>query len=89
MADKADILLQFWLEQGNQARQAEAQRATTTNIILLVVAEALGFAATRGNHQRSTLLVFLVNGWSCVIGTLRVLAVLRTVRGQGRGHVSR
>ncbi|MET8289448.1 hypothetical protein ABZV80_30015 [Streptomyces sp. NPDC005132] len=59
MADKAEILLQFWLEQRNQARQTEAQRATMTNIILLVVAAALGFAATRGLDQRSTLLVSL------------------------------
>ncbi|MCX4580988.1 hypothetical protein OHB41_49445 [Streptomyces sp. NBC_01571] len=59
MADKADILLQFWLEQRNQARQAEAQQAPMTNIILLVVAATLGFAATRGLDQRSTLLVSL------------------------------
>ncbi|MEU5298625.1 hypothetical protein [Streptomyces umbrinus] len=57
MADKSDLLLHFWLEQRNQARQAETQRATMTNIILLVVAAALGFAASHGVDQRSMLLV--------------------------------
>jgi len=48
MADSSDVLLQHWSEQAEQSRQCEDQRATLTNMILLVGSAALGFIAQRG-----------------------------------------
>ena len=43
MADPTDILLEYWKDQRTQARNAESQRATLTNIVLLIVVATLGF----------------------------------------------
>lgn len=48
MADSTDVLLQHWDEQRAQSRQCENQRATLTNMILLVASAALGFITQRG-----------------------------------------
>ena len=42
MADRADVLMQLYSEERLQARQAEDQRATLTNIIIIAVAAGLG-----------------------------------------------
>lgn len=48
MADASDVLIELWKEQREQARQTETQRSTLTNIVILVVAAGLGFAAQKG-----------------------------------------
>ncbi|MEV2193448.1 hypothetical protein AB0I02_21030 [Streptomyces phaeochromogenes] len=48
MADASDVLIELWKEQREQARQTETQRATLTNIVILVVAAGLGFVAQKG-----------------------------------------
>jgi hypothetical protein len=56
MADKTDILVTLFIEERAQARQSEDQRATLTNIIIIVVGAGLAFITTRGIGQ-STLAV--------------------------------
>jgi hypothetical protein len=51
MADPTDILLEYWKDQRTQARNAESQRATLTNIILLIVVATLGFIGQQGLHE--------------------------------------
>jgi hypothetical protein len=51
MADPTDILLEYWKDQRVQARNTESQRATLTNIILLIVVATLGFVAQQGLHR--------------------------------------
>ena len=46
--DKSEILLQFCQEEWSQARQAEDQRATITNMILLIASGIIGFVAQKG-----------------------------------------
>ncbi|MER5462038.1 hypothetical protein ABT010_15370 [Streptomyces sp. NPDC002668] len=48
MADSSDVLIELWKDQRDQVRQLENQRATLTNIVILVVAAGLGFIAQRG-----------------------------------------
>ncbi|MEV6506780.1 hypothetical protein OG194_21285 [Streptomyces sp. NBC_01288] len=48
MADSSDVLLELWKDQRDQMRQLENQRATLTNIVILVVAAGLGFIAQSG-----------------------------------------
>lgn len=48
MADNSDILLEHWKEQRTHARQCENQRATLTNLVLLLASAGLGFLANRG-----------------------------------------
>ena len=48
MADSSDVLLELWKDQRDQMRQLENQRATLTNIVILVVAAGLGFTTQRG-----------------------------------------
>jgi hypothetical protein len=43
MADKTDVLLQLYTEERAQARQSEDQRATLTNIIIVIVGAGLAF----------------------------------------------
>ncbi|GAA1897675.1 hypothetical protein GCM10009837_19980 [Streptomyces durmitorensis] len=50
MADKTDVLLAFWQEQRESDRQVENQRATLTNIIVVIVSAGLGFLAQKGLH---------------------------------------
>jgi hypothetical protein len=51
VADKTDVLLQLFAEERAQARQSEDQRATLTNIILIVVGASLAFVSQRGLDQ--------------------------------------
>ncbi len=48
MADKADVLLALFSEERSQARQSEDQRATLSNIILVIVGAGLAFVTDRG-----------------------------------------
>ncbi|MEU6470697.1 hypothetical protein ABZ927_22960 [Streptomyces massasporeus] len=48
MADDVEVLLQMYQEQHNQARQLETQRATLSNLIIVVASAALGFTAQHG-----------------------------------------
>lgn len=48
MADRIDVLLELWKEQREADRWTENQRATLTNIIIIVVAAGLGFIARIG-----------------------------------------
>jgi hypothetical protein len=48
MADRIDVLLELWKEQREANRWTENQRATLTNIIIIVVAAGLGFIARIG-----------------------------------------
>jgi len=43
MADDSDVLLKFYEEQRIYGRQSEDQRATITNIVLIVASALLGF----------------------------------------------
>lgn len=47
-ADNSDILLALFEEERSQARHSENQRATLTNIILIVVGAGLAFIAADG-----------------------------------------
>ena len=70
MVDSTDILLQHWDEQRAQSRQCEDQRATMTNIILLVASAALGFIAQRGLDR----LMLLVTVPLVVVGLFGAVA---------------
>ncbi|MEU9671098.1 hypothetical protein AB0E25_37185 [Streptomyces bobili] len=58
MADGIDALLELWKDHREADRQTENQRATLTNIIIIVVAAGLGFIAQTG-LQTSMLVVTL------------------------------
>jgi len=47
MADKTDVVLQLFAEERAQVRQSETQRATLTNIVIIVVGESLAFISDR------------------------------------------
>lgn len=55
MAEGCDVLLQFWREQRDQARQSEIQRAMMTNIVLVIAAAGIGFVVRQGVTDRSNL----------------------------------
>lgn len=48
MADDTDVLLQLCSNEWEQSRHLEDQRATITNIILVIASVILGFVAQRG-----------------------------------------
>lgn len=73
MADSSDVLLQHWNEQTEQSRQCEDQRATLTNMILLVGSAALGFIAQRGLDRY----MLLVTVPLVVVGLLGAVAFQR------------
>ncbi|WP_367132274.1 MULTISPECIES: hypothetical protein [Streptomyces] len=73
MADETDVLLALWKDHREADRQAENQRATLTNIILIVVAAGLGFIARTG-LRRSMLVVTLA---MLVLGLYGALACLK------------
>lgn len=57
MPDEAEILLRFWQEQRDQAKQSEDQRAVMTNIILIISSAGVGLVAKQGVDDRSMILV--------------------------------
>ncbi|MFH8464893.1 hypothetical protein [Streptomyces sp. NPDC017991] len=56
MADDSDVLLEIWRDQRQAAVQSENQRATLSNIVILVVAAGLGLVSQRGIRM-STLVI--------------------------------
>ena len=48
MADETDVLLQLCNNEWEQSRHTEDQRATITNIILLIASVILGVVVQRG-----------------------------------------
>ncbi len=48
IVDQGEVILQAWQEQWRLARQSEDQRASMTNIILLISSVAFGFVAQQG-----------------------------------------
>lgn len=53
MAADSDVLLAYWQEQRTHARHTEDQRATLTNLILIISAATLGFLSQWGWTLRS------------------------------------
>jgi fatty acid desaturase len=62
MADMAEVLLHLFEEERTQARQSEQQRATFTNILILVIAAGVGFIANqaKGGTVKPVLVVSIV-----------------------------
>jgi hypothetical protein len=56
MADEVEVLLHLFEEEREQARQSENQRATLSNIVILVVGAGLAFVTNRG-FGKSTLAI--------------------------------
>lgn len=52
----ADIYARYWSDQSDQARNAEAQRATLSNMILILAGVGLGFV-TRDGLGKASLIV--------------------------------
>jgi hypothetical protein len=48
MADDTDVLIKFYEEDWQQARQAEDQRTAITNITLIIVPALIGFVSQKG-----------------------------------------
>ncbi|MEV7395351.1 hypothetical protein [Streptomyces sp. NPDC091215] len=48
MADRSDVILEIWRDQRQAAVQSENQRATLSNIVILVVAAGLGLISQNG-----------------------------------------
>lgn len=48
MADDTDVLVAYYIEQWNQARHVEDQRATVTNIVMLIASAIVGFIVQKG-----------------------------------------
>ncbi|MFG2350779.1 hypothetical protein [Streptomyces phaeochromogenes] len=71
MADESDVLLELWKGQREEARQMENQRATLTNIVIIVTAAALGFLTQQGHLELSSLGITLP---LCVLGTFGAAA---------------
>jgi hypothetical protein len=67
MADESEVeaLLQIWREQHDQARQLEAQRATLTNIVIVVASAALGFVAQHGLEMTMLVVTVPLVGLGC------------------------
>ncbi|MGW0580453.1 hypothetical protein ACWD25_31865 [Streptomyces sp. NPDC002920] len=59
MANDTDVLLELLKMQREEARHTENQRATLTNIVILVTAAGLGFLAQQGSLRMSWLGVTL------------------------------
>jgi hypothetical protein len=74
MADKIDVLLAFWQEQRESDRQIEDQRATLTNIVIVIVSAALGFLAQKGLHPP----MLVVTVAMAALGIYGVMASLKS-----------
>ncbi|EKU98479.1 hypothetical protein Lepto7375DRAFT_7766 [Leptolyngbya sp. PCC 7375] len=69
MADEIDILLKFYEEDWQQARQAENQRTAITNITLIIVPALIGFVAQQGfgdNALPLTILLFILGIYGAI-----------------------
>ena len=70
MADDTDVLLRLCEHEWTQGKQSEDQRATITNIVLLIASAVVGLIAQIGLNARSYPLAFLL----CVLGTFGAVA---------------
>jgi hypothetical protein len=72
--DELEVTLEFWRDRRAQARQSEDQRATLSNLVLLVEVAGLGVIASQGLTRTmfavSIPLIFL--GAYGVVGTLKL-----------------
>ncbi len=73
MADDVEVLLQMYREQHDQARQLETQRATLTNLIIVIASAALGFTAQHGLETIMLVVTLPLVG----LGVYGVLACLK------------
>ncbi|MFG1667254.1 hypothetical protein [Streptomyces sp. Y7] len=73
MAGDVEVLLQMYQEQHNQARQLETQRATLSNLIIIIASAALGFTAQRGLEMIMLVISLPMVG----LGAYGVLACLK------------
>ncbi len=79
MADDTDVLLKMYEQDWEQARQAEGQRATVTNIILVIISAIVGFIAQAGLSLQTlplTLLLILIGIYGALI-TQKLYVVFR------------
>jgi multisubunit Na+/H+ antiporter MnhF subunit len=60
MADRSDILLEYWRDQRTQARNTESQRAVLANLVLLIAAAILGLVAQAGIKKADAILTLLL-----------------------------
>ena len=60
MADGTDVLIKFYEEDWQQARQAEDQRTAITNITLIIVPALIGFVSQKGFDKNALPLTVLV-----------------------------
>lgn len=58
--DNKSVILEYWKDQRAQARHTETQRATFTNIILIVAAALLGLVANTGFRESSLALTVTI-----------------------------
>lgn len=67
----ADILLQIYREQRDQARQCEDQRAVMTNIVLVLASAGIGLVVQHGLRDRTMLVVtvalVLLGGYGAIV----------------------
>ncbi|MFG2604993.1 hypothetical protein ACGFT2_15830 [Streptomyces sp. NPDC048514] len=73
MADDVEVLLQMYREQHDQARQLETQRATLSNLIIVIASAALGFTAQHGLETIMLVVTLPMVG----LGVYGVLACLK------------
>ncbi|MGD3109419.1 hypothetical protein [Streptomyces sp. YGL11-2] len=73
MADSSDVLLALIKEQRDQIRQIESQRATLSNIIIVIVAAGLGLIAQRSLTSPSLVITLPM---TC-LGAYGILACLK------------
>lgn len=73
MADAADILLNLLQEEHAQARQSEDQRATITNLIIVIAGALQGFIVDKNFSQES----FMLATFLCLLGILGVISTAK------------
>jgi hypothetical protein len=70
MADETDVLVQQWLSRWEQIRHLESQRATMTNMILILASAGIGYVAQKRIEPR----LLTVSGALIVLGMFGALA---------------
>ncbi|WP_431919947.1 hypothetical protein [Micromonospora wenchangensis] len=73
MADEVDVLVQQWLSRWEQIRHSENQRATMTNMILVLAAAGIGLIAQKGLEAN----LLLASGAVLLLGAFGALASLK------------
>ncbi|MBM0207250.1 hypothetical protein JNW90_32850 [Micromonospora sp. STR1s_5] len=73
MADEVDVLVQQWLSRWEQIRHSENQRATMTNMLLVLTAAGVGLIAQKGLESG----LLLVSGAILLLGAFGAAASLK------------